>query len=65
MENKGNFQVLERLLKAKPSGIVAYSLAQFDEERLRRVECPLHFACEGIVADVHTPILMRLKRLLG
>lgn len=67
VENKTNFDILERVLQAAPEGIVAYSLAQFDEERLKRVQaaCPLHFAMEGFPASAGTGLLLKLKRLLG
>lgn len=65
VENKANFDVLERVLRAKPDGIVAYSLEQFDAERLHRIPCPLHFAMEGLVAGPGTPLLLKLKALLG
>lgn len=51
-----------RLDKAKP--IVAYSLALFTEAML--AQCTeIHFAVEDMQADAHTPMLMRLKRILG
>src|SRR5690349_18926444 len=44
VENRDDFAVLERVLTTKPEGIVAYSLEQFDEARLAKIRCPLHFA---------------------
>lgn len=65
VENLSGRDVLDRLLVVKPEGIIAYSLEQFTESMLCKISCQLHFAMEDMISDKDTPMLLKLKALLG